>query len=122
MGGSPIYSPAWFAAGLFRAPGADLRLASSSCSGPSDELARRRSDVVGIDSRRGQQLRGRAGARHRADRKLDDDRVWLLLGQRVQHRIADAALRPVVLDGDDGPGLARSRAHRLGIDRLEAVE
>ena len=55
-------------------------------------------------------------------RRASDDRVRLLLGQRLEHRVADAALRPVVLDGDDRPGLASGRADRLRVDRLDAVQ
>ncbi len=59
---------------------------------------------------------------HRAHRELGDDRVRLLGGERVEHRVADAALRPVVLDGDDRPGLATGGSDRLGVDRLDAVQ
>ena len=42
--------------------------------------------------------------------------------EHVEHRVADAALRPVILDGDDRSGLASGGAHRLRVDRLDGVQ
>ncbi len=43
------------------------------------------------------------------------------VGQRLEHRVAEPALGPVVLDGDDRAAVARRRAHGLGVDRLDRV-
>ena len=42
-------------------------------------------------------------------------------GERVEHRVAEAALDPVVLDHDEQPGLGRGVPERRRVDRLDAV-
>ena len=55
-----------------------------------------------VDACPGAQLRGRAGAGHLRHAQLDDPaRERTGRGQRIQHRVADAAFDPVVLDDDD---------------------
>ena len=65
---------------------------------------------------------GVARTRHGADRQLDHDRVRLLLGQGVEHRVADAALGPMILDGHDRAGLTCRFADRLRVDGLDGIE
>ena len=52
-----------------------------------------------------------------ADGELAHDRPLWRLGQRVEHRVADAALGPVILDRDEAPvaaGPSRSVATSMG--------
>ena len=67
-------------------------------------------DPVGVDPRPVQQLVGRARRRHLAHGELVHRRAVVGLGERLEHRVAEAALGPVVLDGDDRAALARGRA------------
>ena len=55
--------------------------------------------------------------------ELDDARRLLGVGERGEHGLAEAALRPVVLDGDEA-ALASPRPRRaaLGVERLDRVE
>ena len=86
------------------------------------ELPRCVGDVARVDARRRQQLGRRPGPRHRSDRELRDGRMGLLAREHVEHRVADAALRPVILDGDDRPGLASGGANGLRVDRLDGIQ
>ncbi len=64
---------------------------------------------------------GCAGPRHSGDRELADADA-LDLGERGEHGIADAALGPVVLDGDDRAGVGGRLADGLLVDGLDRVE
>ena len=68
----------------------------------------------------GQELRRLPGARHPLDREPGDRRMLLQVGQRREHRLAETALGPVVLDGDDGPvAAAASRSPSTSIGFTE---
>ena len=60
-------------------------------------------------------------SRDLADRELDDVGALVALGQRLEDRVAEAALGRVVLDGDDRAAVARGGADGLGVDRLDRV-
>src|SRR5437867_895559 len=67
-----------------------------------DELLHRGDDVPRGDPRRVEQLRGLPRPRHPADREMAVAQVArAALRERREHRVADAALDPVVLDDDD---------------------
>ena len=87
-----------------------------------DDLLGRGDDRLGVDLGGAQQLLGLARGRHAFDRKHPDLGLGVVFGQRRQHRLADAALGPVVLDGDDRAGLLGGLDQRPGVDRLDRVE
>ena len=101
---SPIYS---------RRPEPTSAFGRPAGPGPADHLARGVGDVARVDARRREQLGRRPRSRHRPDRELRDGRMGLLAGEDVEHRVADAALRPVVLDGDDRPRSSRAAARSV---------
>ena len=75
-----------------------------------------------VDARPGAQLRGRAGAGHLRHPQLDDPaRERTGRGQGVQHRVADPAFDPVVLDHHDRPGLLERLPQRRRVDRLHGI-
>ncbi len=57
------------------------------------------------------------------DGELDDPRTLVGVGERAQHRVADPALGPVVLDRDQATaGGGGGRRQRFDVDRLDRVE
>ena len=48
-----------------------------------------------------------------ADRQLDDPRTAANRREDVEHGVPEAALRPVVLDGDHAAGLGSRRPQRV---------
>src|SRR5262249_36080394 len=90
----------WICATCFE----DFRAASAwrlPADGRADEAARGACDRIGVDSCRREKLGRLPGMRQLPNGQLDHTSVRLPLGERLQHRVAQTALRPVVLDGDD---------------------
>ena len=48
--------------------------------------------------------------------------TWRRLGERREHGVAQAALGPVVLDGDDAAGRPGRLDRVAGVERLDRVE
>src|SRR5581483_9554707 len=74
-----------------------------------------------VDAVGREQLVGLARTRHLADREVPELARDALLGERSQHRLTDAARRPVVLDHDEPAGLARGCRQRRAVDRLDRI-
>src|SRR6266508_1189290 len=69
-----------------------------------EQRPHRRDDVLRGDPRGVEQLRGLARPRHLTHGEMAvPGRGLARLGERGEHRIAEAALGPVVLDDDDAP-------------------
>ena len=68
-----------------------------------------------------QQLGRRPRARHADDREPLDRRMLVQPGERREHGLAQAALGPVILDGQDRAGRGGSLAQAFHVDRLHGV-
>ena len=81
-------------------------------------------DGVGVDPGGMEQFGGLAGAGHLVDGQLHDRRRLLADAREgIQHRVAQAALEPVVFDHDQlAAGVLRRPVQRLLVDRLDRVE
>src|SRR5918999_944489 len=79
-----------------------LLMVSSSGGGPgAHELAGGRGDGAGVDAGLAQQLLGCSRAGHGLHSELTHPARLARLGEGAHHRLADAALGPVVLGGHD---------------------
>ena len=76
-------------------------------------------DVLRVDARRGQLLGRACRAGHDRGPPACGRRPGCVARRSVEHRVAEAALRPVVLDGDDRPVSRAAGAERVHVDRLD---
>src|SRR5579875_3387158 len=99
-----------------------LRGSGRSAAFSPDKRGGRGADRGGVDTRGGELFRGGRRRGHGAHRQLPDRRYWQAAGgEGVEHGVAEPALRPVVLRGDDVARLVCRLAQRDRVDGLDRV-